>query len=574
MNTRTCTKVAALGGGLVVVLLYAFVATAYASTLRVAPDTGVYNAGETFTVRVAIDTDGQSVNAAEGRLSFNTRELSVVGLSRASSIFNLWTEDPTFSNAAGTISFGGGSPNGYVGNGGTVLTITFRALNSGNPRVTFVSGSVLAADGFGTNILTAMTGGSYTITAREENPEPEYIAPANTPAAPEITSPSHPDPDSWYATTTATLAWTVPDGVVAVRTLLDENPVTIPTIVYEDPITSRTVEDLPQGTSYFHVQFRNSEGWGKINHYRLGVDTEPPEDFVIQEEEESDTISPKRTLRFDFIETSPVTLYRIQLDGGEPTEYTDEEETRLYTLPLLPPNHHTVIVEAVDAADNSSVATYAFDITSFEKPVFIEYPDRVSNAVIPALKGKTKPNAAVAIEVRGRNAESVQYTTKSDEDGEFIFIPDAPLSLGVYDVVAVATDENGAQSEPSDPIRIVVEEPGFVRIGSVAVSVLSVLIPFVALLVFLMFGLWYLWHRLIVWKRRILKETQEAEYRLAVEFDAITSHLADRVNKLKKSRKGKLTQAEDLLIREMKKDIDRARDRIHKEISDIDDVVE
>ncbi len=119
---------------------------AEASTLSLSPATGVYTTGSTFTVRVVVNTKGAAINAADGTLSFNPKELQVVSVSRASSIFNLWTTEPTFSNSAGTISFSGGSPTGFTGAAGTVMTATFRTLGAGSPRVTMSSGSVLAAN--------------------------------------------------------------------------------------------------------------------------------------------------------------------------------------------------------------------------------------------------------------------------------------------------------------------------------------------------------------------------------------------------------------------------------------------
>ena len=115
---------------------------------------------------------------------------------------------------------------------------------------------------------------------------------------------------------------------------------------------------------------------------------------------------------------------------------------------------------------------------------------------------------------------------------------------------------------------------GYMRIGSFVVSILSVLVPLVGLIVLLTFGMWFLWHRLAVWRRRVLKETREAETMLAREFGALTKQLAAQVAKLKTSRKGKLTKAEDALINKISQNIKLAQMRIHKEISDIDDVVE
>jgi hypothetical protein len=108
------------------VIFYAllFVPVADAASLKLSPSTGIYTAGKSFTISVALNTDGKSVNAADGKLTFNPKELQVVSVSRASSIFNLWTEEPSFSNTQGTIAFGGGSPTGYKGTSGAILNIT------------------------------------------------------------------------------------------------------------------------------------------------------------------------------------------------------------------------------------------------------------------------------------------------------------------------------------------------------------------------------------------------------------------------------------------------------------------
>ena len=63
---------------------------AEAATLSVSPGTGVYTSNSTFTVRVVVNSGGKPINAAEGTLTFNPSELSVVSASRSTSIFNLW----------------------------------------------------------------------------------------------------------------------------------------------------------------------------------------------------------------------------------------------------------------------------------------------------------------------------------------------------------------------------------------------------------------------------------------------------------------------------------------------------
>lgn len=557
--------------------------SAEAATLKVSPSTGVYTAGTAFSVSVVLNTEGKSVNAADGQLSFNPRELSVVGVSRGASIFNLWTEEPTFSNAAGTISFGGGSPSGYKGAAGTIISVTFKPLAAGTPKVTFKSGSVLAADGMGTNVLTSMNGGTFTIAAKGETPAPEYIPPANTPAAPKIISETHPDTSVWYKEKNATLSWTVPAGVTAVRMLLDETSGTVPTKVYDEPLTKKNLEDLSEGISYFHLQFKNADGWGRISEYALRVDTEAPKNFTITEEA-PDANNPNKVLLFAFDDASPVREYKIQIDGKEPIIFKDTESTKKYTLESLMPGYHTISVEAFDSAGNTAVASYTLTIEAFEKPIFTDFPTRINTEVIPAIKGKTRPNATVAIEVMRASDNTIvsvaegsddknPYVVQSNEAGEFTFIPDSTFDTGVYTITAVARDAFGSVSEKSDPIKIIVEVPGYVAAGTVVINFLSVLVPIVALLIVLIFGSWYLWHRLVLWKRKVRKETLEAEERLTLEFTGIVKNLDASIAELKESRKGKLTKAETALIERIESDLKSAQSKIGKEIEDIENML-
>lgn len=560
-------------------ILFAFsVSHVEAASLKVNPNTGVYVVGKPFTVSVQLNTDGKPVNAADGQISFNPRELQVVGVSRGNSIFNLWTEEPKFSNGAGTISFGGGSPTGYKGSGGTILTVTFKALGAGTPKIDFRSGSILAADGLGTNILSSMNGGSFTITAVTDSPAPEYVAPANTPQAPVITSETHPDPELWYKEKTARLSWKLPEDVVAIRTLLDESKGSVPTVVYDERFSTKTLEDLPEGVSYFHIQFKNKEGWGRITHYRLAVDTEAPTGFSIQKEASSDTDS-SHTLVFTLQDISPIPQYKIQIDGNEPFVYKDEKFSQKYNLAILSPGHHTVIVEAFDSAGNSTAATLSFEMEAFEKPVFTEFPSRINTEVIPAIKGTTRPNALVAIQMTHAedgsvvNPEYDSFAIKSNEKGEFVFIPNATFERGVYILTAVAKDPTGRMSEKSDEIRIIVETPGYIVFGMAVISVLSVIIPLVALVLLLIFGMWYLRHKLVLWRRKIKKETLEAENSLATEFNGVVKNLHEKIGLLKDSRKGKLTPEESDLITQIEGDLKKARSRIGKEIEDIEEIV-
>ncbi len=570
---------------LMVFVCLGFTLQAEAATLSFSPSTGVYQSGKTFTASVVINTEGQSINAAEGTIKFNPGELSVVSVTKGS-LFNLWTAEPTFSNSAGTISFSGGNPTGYKGSAGTVLTITFRATGSGSAKTSFGSGAVLAADGRGTNVLSTMGSGNYTISSQTTTPTEEviieYVAPANTPGAPVITSTTHSDSSKWYKQKTAELSWKLPAGVTGVRTSLDTSPSGVPTKVYDSPISSISLPDLDEGVSYFHLQFRNADGWGKITHYRLAIDSEAPSAFTLAVKEGSDSASPTQTLSYQVTdESSSVNRFMLQIDGAEAIEYIDSDKKGEIILPELKPGYHTIVVEAFDEAGNGTLATISLTIESFDKPVFTEYPTSIDNTVIPVIKGKTRPQATVKVTftqvgVGVSSSDTVKtYEVGAGENGEFVVIPDGRLGYGVYELSAIALDTSGAQSDISEIIRIVVEEPGYVRFGTFAISVLSVVIPLLALCILLFVSVWFILVRTRLLKKGVVREAHEAEAMLVREFKELRTLLDSQKEVLIASRKGgKMTKSESDLIDELAHALRESENRVMKEIEDVNKLVE
>jgi len=560
-------------------LVLSLPATSYAATLSLTPNTGVYTAGNTFTARVIVNTQGKPVNAAEGTITFNPQEITVLSVDRSGSIFNLWVTEPTFSNAAGTINFSGGMPSGYTGAAGTIFTITFRTTSAGTARVSMSNGSVLANDGMGTNILTSMNGGTYTIQAASVSPTPEvieYVAPANTPGAPTIQSSTHSDASLWYTNKTAVLSWSLPAGVTEIRTLLDKSPNSIPTRVYENPISSITLEDLPEGVSYFHLQFRNADGWGRVSHYRLAVDTVKPSKFEITLADDSDTANPTQTLLLAAEdETSKVLRYLVKIDNAEPYEFIDTDGTGRLTLPTLEPGYHSVIIEAFDEAGNGLIASYSFTIASFDKPIFTEYPSEINEQVIPVFKGLTRPEAVVEVTIQKIGAEPVLYTVTADQNGEFVVIPSGRFTLGVYELTARATDTFGARSLQSETIKVAVQQPGYLQVGSLLINILSVVIPLIAMVVLLVLASWFMLLYLRRFRGKVRVESGEAVAIVAKEFANLRSVLAEKQLTLSDSRKTKkLTKTEEGTFAALDEALRLAQSKIEKEVGDVEDLVD
>lgn len=138
----------------------------FADTLLIAPSSGDYTEGQTFSVRVLLTSTGQSVNAVSGVLDFPRDILQVVSVAKTGSMLTLWVQEPSFSNAKGTVTFEGVVPNpGFIGSNGRIITVNFRALKSGTAELKLLSGSILANDGQGTDILRTLGSASFSIAA-------------------------------------------------------------------------------------------------------------------------------------------------------------------------------------------------------------------------------------------------------------------------------------------------------------------------------------------------------------------------------------------------------------------------
>ena len=134
------------------------------ASLYIAPLQENPRVGSNFTVTLKADSLAESINALKGHLVYNNDKLEIINVSKIGSIVNLWVEEPRFSNVQGTLSFQGGIPNpGFIGNGGVVLHVIFRAKAPGVTRVAWDGGEILANDGKGTNILTALQNLDFVI---------------------------------------------------------------------------------------------------------------------------------------------------------------------------------------------------------------------------------------------------------------------------------------------------------------------------------------------------------------------------------------------------------------------------
>src|SRR3989338_8852607 len=152
------------------------------ASLFISPPGGDYRVGSTFSVLVNVNSGGAAINAATAQINFDHTKLSVVSLGYSQSVFTLWPHQPTWDNSAGAINFTGGLPSpGFTGSDGALLRITFKANALGMSSMVFVSGSVLANDGIGTNIADNLKGAVFRIQEASQPVAPKPLPVIPTP---------------------------------------------------------------------------------------------------------------------------------------------------------------------------------------------------------------------------------------------------------------------------------------------------------------------------------------------------------------------------------------------------------
>ncbi len=453
-----------LGGSLI--------ASAQSASLFFFPASGNHSVGQTFIVYVKVNSGGSpGINAAEGVIKFDSSLLSVVGVSNQSSIFNLWTTQPTFSNSKGQITFGGGSPQPYMANSGTIFSITFKALKAGTAQVYFQSGSVLAADGKGTDVLSTKGKANFIIGGSAYKPTPTpsssykptptpYQSPSTSlgslPPLPAIKSSTHPDSEKWYKDHNPKMSWDLPSDVTSVALLIGKKQYSQPTVVYTPPISTKDLKDLEDGVWYFHVRFKNDAGWGKTAHKKIKIDSTPPEKFSLKIKQDNQT-DPLPVLIFKTKDNlSGVDYYEILVDNTSSSKISASEvsESGYKMVNPIKPGEHTITIKAVDRAGNFTVVSEKISVQALKDPKITNIPKKIKTSESLLMKGTSYyPDAVIRIYFE-KDGKRFYQDTKTDKNGNWSFVYPGGLEKGNYSVWIKLIAKNGAESRESKKYKL------------------------------------------------------------------------------------------------------------------------
>jgi len=568
-----------------------------AASLYFSPSSGSYNVGQTFSVSVYVSSADQAMNAASGVISFPSDKLEVVSFSKVGSIFNLWVQEPSFSNSDGTVNFEGIVLNpGFTGASGKILTVTFRVKAAGSALVSFSSGSVLANDGKGTNLLTGLGSATLAFNLTPSGPQaPESTSPSvivGTPLAPKISSPTHPDPGNWYNNSNPKFIWQVPNDITAVKILYDKYSNSLPRVLYTSPISEKQLEDIKDGVWYFHVQFKNDNGWGAVSHFRFQIDTEPPAPFKIKFIDGSETDNPSPAISFFTTDSlSGVDHYSVKIGDGDFFNVSSGiiSEGAPYVLPRQFPGKHTIIVKAIDKAGNYTIDSAEFITKPIPAPIITDYSKQITEGDPLIISGKAIPNSTVTLFLKSDDNDKVlSQDVKSDKDGFFSLVwkiknktSESSFAENIfnfsfgdksYSLWAVATDDRGALSEKSPIYPLVIKRRPIEMFLTTSLAYLVIIVTILAIILLIVYLIMHFWRKYVGLHKRIKKEAQESEAAISEYFGVLLKNIRSYLRSLEgaKTRK-ELLQRKKEIIDQIKNDLDSIEALILKEIKDLEE---
>ena len=544
------------------------------ATLFLYPDKGVYNVGDTFTIKAMVDSGGGlGINATEAVINFNKDYLIVNKINKINSIFELWTTKPTFSNKDGVISFGGGVTSAYTGANGTIISIDFVALKPGVANISFTSGVVTAYDGKGTNIFSGSGSGKYTLVVKEKvkekkeikKPKEQKVSKGVLPPAPEVYITTHKEENKWYSNNNPEFNWKLLSDITGVSLLLNNSPNSNPGQISDGIIESKKYEKIKDGIYYFHIKFKNQYGWGPITHKKILIDVNPPADFKAEIDNEGDPTNPTPILKF-FTEdvTSGIKNYKVILNGDEKEVVPDDFKNNYFRLKKLLPGNYKAIVVAVDNADNTTSCSLNFVVEPLKAPIITEIPNMIKKGDNLIIRGTSfYPNVTVKIFISKNGDDDVSFQVKTDEEGNWNYFNKENFENGVFKIWTKIIDSRGAESMDSTKHILTIVSPSI--ISSFGLYIIIALIVIIIILVLIIF---YLINNNKQEKKRILREILEVRKRSNEIFLA----LYDEVDELMEyaDKKAGVSESEKRVKDKLIEALNISEEFINKEIDDVE----
>jgi len=502
---------------------------ASAATLSVTPNSASLRVGETKTFSIVVSSTDQTLNAGQGRLSYPADKLQLLGISK-SGLFTYWILEPSGSN--GDISFGGGLPSpGYKGGGRAILTVSFRAKATGTAAIRFNSGSVLANDGKGTDITSGTSGATVTVLAAAvTNTAPSPAPSAPSTPTPTINSSTHPNQGKWYAKTDVQFTWTRLAGMQGVSYVFDQVTNTTPDDTTESGDGAANFRQTADGVWYLHLKAKYASGWSATVHYRVYVDTQSPENFTPNVEQDGDARNPKATLTFRSSDAgSGIDHYELSLNSEPFKTVTSPVTTEQKRAGL-----HQFTVRAFDLAGNLREAVGEFTVEGSPAPRLTKIPSSVALFSQITIEGLSVQGDTVVLTIDGREVGRFSAAESRIVPNSGVAIPDGLvlwrfqstpfLAPGFHELSAKAVNQYGIESPATVPVSFQTLGQTFGLFGWL-IPTYALIAGLVIIIFILLAALLVVWERYQHWRRAESFDLNRAEDEINEEIEKLQASL-------------------------------------------------
>ncbi len=563
------------------------------AALFLSPSSGTYELGESFTVKAMVNSGGGvGINASEGSIKFDTDMLTFVSISKAGSVFSLWTGEPTSSG--GSVSYGGGSPRGseYTGAAGTMFSVKFKAKKLGTAKVSFSSGKAIEAGPPFEDIVSSLGSASFVIEEpekEESKPEPEKPEPEEKPEpkkrpkreeqkeeekstgalppSPRVESVTHEEEDVWYRNNEPEFNWQTLNDLTGISFSITDDASSDPGPTSDGIVDVNKFQKQEDGEHYFHIKFQNKNGWsGEIAHRKFLVDVTSPSSFSIKVDNDGDETNPTPRLMFDVVDVaSGIDFYNIKIDNTTEKVSAKGIVNGAYQLNILSPGDHNANIEVYDRAGNVASSSINFIVEALKKPVITSIPSEINQKEELVIRGESF-YSQVTIKIslsRAGDEEPQVFITKTDDAGNWSYFHKGELEKGVYEVTAKVVDDRGAESYDSSAKILTVVFPAVIETYCKLIILLLV-----AIVLGLIFYIFYIKRRFEIEKLRIKTETVEVKDKLRKIFAALREEI-DELIEIADKKPG-LSESERRVKEKMQESLDISEEFISKEIEDVE----
>jgi hypothetical protein len=298
-------------------------------------------------ISIRIESGGEKINFAEADLKFDPKFIIVDDIIMTNSFCDQsLILEKIIDNKNGKIVIACGATEGLAEGPIVLADLLLQPIKTGVTYINFDENNsgVFAHDGLGTEVLRAVTNGSYRIIdLRKENEFQGGLS---------IFSHTHTNETRWYAGKRVDFDWVQGNGYDQYAYVFDQKPGTIPDGRERTSSTSIDFLAKNDGVYYFHIVPIGKNERNPVTHYKIMVDSTPPMEPSIKASAEK--AAPGEAIRFEFEDNGDNLSgmqknFYVQFDGGMWMPTASQ-----MSIPFMEEGEREVKLRVFDKADNFS----------------------------------------------------------------------------------------------------------------------------------------------------------------------------------------------------------------------------